>query len=576
MAFITLMQNNFTSGEISPRLEGRPDIPRYQTGLRRALNVIPLRQGPFTKRPGTIFSSRTKGDQTARLIAFEASDGTPYLFEFTPLALRIYTAAGVQYGSDLTTPYAAADLAGLKWAVNKGSMWIAHPSYAVRKVTFSAGSFSISTPTFTGDRTFSASGEYPRGICFHQGRLVLMGCDNRPDEICLSRPPDASTGADRYTDFDLDTNNDGTIVASDAIILQKSDQGPVALRWGVSHLRMVLASSRLVAMDNGELATPSGFDYQTCLRGHPLDIQGELAEQFVLYLGAGPSLHALYFSSDDGGYLNVEVTKDADHILQPSVVGLAVMSAPAPIAWVVRSDGLVASVSIDGTAGIMAPALQDLSGIVESAAAIPGDRSDTLWLCINRDGKHCLESLTIPHPYALELEDEHYVDSGIVYSGSATTTISGLGHLEGKTVSILADGKIQAPKTVASGSITLDKAASKVHVGLPIHSEAETLRAEVPANGTSQGKKRRIDEVTLRLFRSLGGSVAVSGKASTPLLYLTAGEYIYGSALDPFTGDKKKSINGGLDADTTLVISHDEPCPFTVLAIIYKVALLEA
>ncbi|WP_204311451.1 hypothetical protein, partial [Stenotrophomonas maltophilia] len=55
--------------------------------------------------------------------------------------------------------------------------------------------------------------------------------------------------------------------------------------------------------------------------------------------------------------------------------------------------------------------------------------------------------------------------------GFAATTISGLGHLEGKTVSILADGNVAPQAVVSGGSITLDGPSLVVHVGLPITAE---------------------------------------------------------------------------------------------------------
>lgn len=570
MAYVTLLQNNFMSGEVSPKLEGRIDLPRYQTGLRTCENFLPMRHGGLRKRPGSMYKARTKGDQPARLLPFSAMDGTPYVFELSARNLRIYTSAGVQYGADLVLPYASiSEIRAMKWAVNKGVMWLIHPAYSPVTVTLSGGSFAVTTPSFTGSRTFAAAGDYPSIVFFHQGRLGLAGSLNRPSEVCLSRAPDAAAGSTRYLDFTVGTS------PSDAIVIEKSDQGPVNLCWAVSHLRLVLASRRLVAMDNGQVATPSTFDFQTCVRGRPLDIQGALSQQMVLYLAAGPSLHGAYYSNDSSGYVDVDLTRDSDHILLPGVVDLAVQNSPETIAWIARTDGKLVSVTLDPANGVVAPALHSLGGLVESVCITDSDAGDILWLVINRDSRRAIETVSLPDLGALPIADEHYVDGGIIYSGAATKTISGLVHLEGASVVTLGDGTIRAAKTVAEGTITLDAAATKAHVGIPISSKLETLRPEVPAQGTSQGKKKRIEELTLRLYRTLGGKVAAAGKSESPLLYITAGDYKYGDPIALFTGDKKKTIAGGLDSDTTLVVTHSEPTPCNILALIYRVAIME-
>ena len=101
--------------------------------------------------------------------------------------------------------------------------------------------------------------------------------------------------------------------------------------------------------------------------------------------------------------------------------------------------------------------------------------------------------------------DFKFLDSHLTYSGSATTTLSGLAHLEGQTVSILADGSTHADKVVSSGSISLDRSTSKAVVGLAYDSVLQTMRIEGgAAEGTAQGKTKRISKVVLRLFETVG------------------------------------------------------------------------
>ena len=102
----------------------------------------------------------------------------------------------------------------------------------------------------------------------------------------------------------------------------------------------------------------------------------------------------------------------------------------------------------------------------------------------------------------------NFLDSAASYSGAAATTISGLDYLEGQTVNILSNGSTHPTKIVTNGSITLDKPSTNVKVGLGYQSILQTMRLDAGSqNGTSQAKTKRIYEITLRLFESIGVEV---------------------------------------------------------------------
>jgi hypothetical protein len=86
----------------------------------------------------------------------------------------------------------------------------------------------------------------------------------------------------------------------------------------------------------------------------------------------------------------------------------------------------------------------------------------------------------------------------------ARNSVSGLSHLEGKTVSILADGAVQPQEVVSSGSITLDRAFVLIHVGLPYQSDLQTLPLTINIDGAGQARRKNINRATLRVFQSSG------------------------------------------------------------------------
>lgn len=76
---------------------------------------------------------------------------------------------------------------------------------------------------------------------------------------------------------------------------------------------------------------------------------------------------------------------------------------------------------------------------------------------------------------------------------------SGLSHLEGKTVSIWADGVMQASKVVSGGSVTIDTPAIKVRIGLPYTTTVETLPIALQADAFGQGRTKNVNKVWVRM-----------------------------------------------------------------------------
>lgn len=83
--------------------------------------------------------------------------------------------------------------------------------------------------------------------------------------------------------------------------------------------------------------------------------------------------------------------------------------------------------------------------------------------------------------------------------GLAKDVMSGLSHLNGKTVGILADGFVQSQQEVSGGTLTLDEAGVLVHVGLPYNSDMETLDINIPNAPTARMQNKTIKEVGLLL-----------------------------------------------------------------------------
>jgi hypothetical protein len=146
-------------------------------------------------------------------------------------------------------------------------------------------------------------------------------------------------------------------------------------------------------------------------------------------------------------------------------------------------------------------------------------------------------------------------------------TLSGLTHLEGQTVSVLADGATHPTKTVSSGAISLDRAAKKVKVGLSYTSLLQTMRIDAGSqNGTSQGKTKRIYEITIRLFETVGVEVGPDLDNMERIPFRSSANPM-NEGIAPFTGDKEVEFRGNYDTDGFIVVRQTQPLPLTVLSV---------
>jgi hypothetical protein len=145
--------------------------------------------------------------------------------------------------------------------------------------------------------------------------------------------------------------------------------------------------------------------------------------------------------------------------------------------------------------------------------------------------------------------------------------IAGLDHLEGQTVSILVDGATHPTKVVASNQITLDRFGTDVKVGLQYTSILKTMRIDAGSqDGTSQGKTKRIYEVTARLFETVGVEVGPDLNNMERIPFRTSADPM-DQGIPPFTGDKEVEFRGNYDTDGFMMVRQTQPLPLTLLSL---------
>ena len=153
----------------------------------------------------------------------------------------------------------------------------------------------------------------------------------------------------------------------------------------------------------------------------------------------------------------------------------------------------------------------------------------------------------------------------------ARNVISGITWLEGKTVSILADGAVHPQKVVSSGSITLDRAASVVHVGLPYESDLQSLPLALQAEAFGQGRVKNLNHVWVRVLESSGIFAGPSADKLVEAKQRTTEPY--GSPPNLKTEDIKIMLTPTWQDNGQLFVRQSDPLPLTIVGLTLEVAI---
>ena len=419
---------------------------------------------------------------------------------------------------------------------------------------------------FTG---FSEANDYPKVPSFFQQRLVYGGTNARPQTVFASQ-----TGL--FNNF----STSSPLSDSDAIEATIAATQVNEIRHFVPMSKMlVMTSGAEWAMgpgQNSDAVTPTSVNfeiqgYRGCSHVPPLVIG-----QTVLFVQrGGAKVRDLAYQLTSDAYVGSDLTVLADHLFKGrKIISWAYQQDPDSIIWCIRDDGVMLGFTYLKEHEVWAWHRHVTDGEFMDVAVLNGDDEDEVYLKVKRtlggEVKYCIEKL------AIRLEDDDlvkawFVDCGLRYEGSPATTISGLDHLEGKTVAILADGSMQAQQVVSGGSITLADAASTVLVGLPFTSDVQPLRIDINDAQTWQGATKNIPSVTLRFWNSLGGYCGPDEDNLVPVYPPIPTNFGEPPALR--TDDYPMLLLSQWNTKGSILFRQTDPLPFTLLAIIPEVEL---
>ena len=515
---------------------------------------------------------------------YRVDNATTNTFTLTDLfGNDIDTTGFTAYGSagtateiyNIATPYAVADLPALRFVQSADTMFIVHPSYAIRKLTRTAdNNWTFSTASITGSPSPAlndTTNNYPSVVTFFEQRLVFGATNNNPQTLWFSKNGD-------YENFTTGTGDD------DALVYTIASNQVNAIRY-LSATRVLTIGTTggeyvLTATSDGPVTPTTTLIRKYSNYGSAAIEPVQVADVTLFVQRGGRKVREFRYVGDINvsAYQAPDITIVAEHITAGGLSAFAYQQEPDGVIWAVRADGTLLGVTYRREEEVVAWHKHVIGGefsggqaVVESIATLPSDTGeDELYMIVKRTingvTKRYVEQMR-PFNFGGVTTGAFFVDCGLRYEGTATGTLSGLYHLEGETVTVLANGATHPDREVTGGGITLAYNSTTAAVGYNYTSSMQTMRIEAgSADGTSQGKPKRIHAVTLRLLETVGIEVGNSSNENDRVFFRDSSMPM-DQAVPLFTGDKDIEFPGGYDDDDRLYVRQTQPLPMSVLAL---------
>lgn len=578
------------------RIETTPGIPYeiatpyqeaelFEIGFAQSADVMYLVHPNHAPRK----LART-GHTSWTLTAVEFRDG-PYGEANTGATTLAPSATGGTVTLTASAALFAADDVGRQVRLHNGSpaVWgsavitgFTSPTQVTAQVKTAFGATAASADWHLG--AWYRAGTWPAAVAFYEERLFFAGSADKPQTVWGSVSGDFEAFAP--------TETDGTLADDSAVTFTIASDQVNAIRWLSPGQVLAVGTSggefvmRAASADAPITPTNIQVRRQTtrgCAWTAPVR-----SDAVVLFVQrARRKIHEFVFTFETDSFQAPDMTLLAEHVTRGGVVQMAYAREPDSTVWAVRADGCLLGLTYQRGQDVTGWHRHVLGGSfeggparVESLTVIPspGGDHDQLWLLVARtvDGvtRRTVEFMEEAFEEDHDQPEAFFVDCGLTYSGAPVESVSGLDHLEGETVAILADGAVHPPRVVAGGAVALVQPAILVHVGLPYASRLQTLRLEAGASdGTAQGKVARIHEVAVRFWRTLGGKVGFDDDVETIAWRSSADAMNAPPRL--FTGDKRIKFNRGYTKSPRITAVQDQPLPMTVLCILPRLVTFD-
>ena len=398
------------------------------------------------------------------------------------------------YGAELEVQVSGGQVTAIR-VVNPGA------NYSNPRVVIDSTNTGGAGATATA--SVGKAGDYPGAVSYYEQRRIFAGTTSRPQFVWMTRP-----GTESDMSYTLPSKDDNRIKFRIASV----DASRIRHVVPINGLLFLTASAELRATTaNDDALTPSSVGVRTQSYIGSSAVPPLLVNSNAIFAAErGGHIRELGYSQSSGGFVTGDISLRAVHLFQNKrIKSMALMKAPEQIIWAVSSDGTLLGCTYVPEQAVCAWHRHDtLRGKFESIACVSEGDEDIVYAVVER----VINGATVRYVERMRARlfghysDGFFVDSGLTYKGEAVTKLTGLNHLEGETVSILADGVVVPPQKVVNGGITLEQPAAVVHVGLPITADLKTLPAIINARdgGAGRGTMKNARAAYIRVYESSG------------------------------------------------------------------------
>lgn len=572
---ITPVQNAFTSGEISPRLQARFDLDAYYTGAAKLLNFVCLPHGPLLRRQGTTFIAEA-GSTDVRLFPFKFSATQSLVIELGNKYARFFFKGGQITNEDgspyqITTPWTAAQVHEIDFAQSGDTIYMVHPKVSPRKLVRKANNnWSIAEVSFKDKPEKWSENNWPSHITFHEQRLYYANTPLYPQTIWASR-------VGLYDEFTM-KDSSGEVLDDMAIEYTIASDEVNGIQWLKAVDSLTCGTSgaeyRVMAGSYTETISPTNIRIlrQTSYGSMNARVQ-QIGNGVVFAQRGGTRVRIFEYGYTEDQYTAQDLTIMSEHILAGRIKELDLQTVQDPYIWFVLKDGDIVGLTFEKAQKVNAWHRHSLGGNGKaiSITIIPGDYSDEVWLAVKRviNGKTrvYIEAFIDAFSEVDAPNQGHFTDCHLYYEGSPISRVGGLNHLEGCEVSINVDGWVHPNLTVTNGYIDLQSPGARISVGLPYESYMESCSIQ-SSDQVIMGNLKRIYGARISLLKSLGLTAGVVGSPEQTI-YMGPSK-VMDKAKELFTGTLELSVPSSTDNETQLFVKHDMPLPCEIRAIKYE------
>lgn len=439
---------------------------------------------------------------------------------------------------------------------------------------YTAPVVSVSSAAGGTGATFAApvlsGADYPGAVSYFEQRRCFAGTTQKPQNIWMTR-----SGTESNMSYSLPVRDDDRI----AFRVAAREANTIRHIVPLSQLLLLTAAAEWrVTSVNSDAITPTTISVHPQSYVGASNVQPVIVNNTLLYGAArGGHMRELAYNWQAGGFLTGDLSLRAAHLFDGrDISDMAYAKAPTPIVWCVRSDGALLGITYIPDQQIGAWHQHTTDGAFESCAVVAEGAEDVLYCIIRRT----INNQTVRYVERMAPRaDGVFADSALTYDGAAVSTLSGLSHLEGKTVAVVIDGAVQPNAVVQGGQIGLSvpipsgpPVAMRAVVGLPITAKARTLPATLMLRDGSYGAghTKNVNRAWLRVVDSQGLKVGPSDDNTREALRRSTEPY--GMAPRPYTGQVEVVLPPSWSDDGQISIVQTDPVPLTVVGLQLEVA----